>query len=76
MEKALAALAKRLYRETGLNNLCVAGGVAMNCKANGHIYDTSKFENIFIHPASSDDGSCIGSAFLISKQYDKNFSRK
>ena len=66
LEAALIALAKRLLRETGESNLCMAGGVAMNCKANGAILDQTSVENIFIHPASSDDGSSIGAAFAVA----------
>jgi carbamoyltransferase len=68
LEKILVTLVNRMVKETGIRNLCFAGGVALNCKANGMILDKTKIENIFVHPASSDDGSCIGSAFYVSKE--------
>ena len=74
IEKALAVLANQLWYKTSQKNICLAGGVAMNCKANSYIFDNTNFENIFIHPASSDDGSCIGAAFFIAKEFDKSFN--
>ncbi len=66
LEAALVSLTKWLMRETGETNLCLAGGVAMNCKANSSILDNTGIEQIFIHPASSDDGSAIGAAFVVA----------
>lgn len=67
LEEALLALARRLRRECGSPRLCLAGGVAMNCKANGRLFDESGFDEVFIHPASSDDGSAIGAAFYLAE---------
>lgn len=58
-------LANSLYEETGLNNLCLAGGVALNCVANGEILEKTPFKNIFIQPAAGDAGGAIGVAFYI-----------
>jgi carbamoyltransferase len=69
MEEALAALAKRLIAMTGLRNLCLAGGVAMNCKANGVIAALSEVDDLFVHPASSDAGACIGAAFVEAERH-------
>ncbi|HVV02939.1 MAG TPA: carbamoyltransferase N-terminal domain-containing protein [Puia sp.] len=55
----LAATTKRL---TGLESLCMAGGVALNCVANGKILDTGLFRNIFIQPAAGDAGGALGAA--------------
>ncbi|HEY8971403.1 MAG TPA: carbamoyltransferase N-terminal domain-containing protein, partial [Puia sp.] len=55
----LAATTKRL---TGLEDLCLAGGVALNCVANGKILDTGLFRNIFIQPAAGDAGGALGAA--------------
>jgi carbamoyltransferase len=66
LEEALLALARRLLRESGSTRLCFAGGVAMNCKANGRLLDEAGFEQIFVHPAASDDGAAIGAAFHVA----------
>ena len=58
----LAAHAKKL---TGSKNLCMAGGVALNCVANGKILRSGLFENIFIQPASGDAGGALGAALAI-----------
>ena len=55
----LAATTKRL---TGLEDLCLAGGVALNCVANGRLLDTGLFRNIFIQPAAGDAGGALGAA--------------
>ena len=68
LEQVMSVLVKRLINETGLKNLCLAGGIAMNCKANGHLLEESGIENIFVHPASTDDGSAAGGAFFVAKQ--------
>jgi len=68
LEEALTSLVNSLIDKTNVNNLCLAGGIFMNCKANSFILDNTDVDNIFIHPASSDDGSCIGAAFYISKE--------
>ncbi len=51
-----------LYKQTGEENLCLAGGVALNCVMNGRILQESKFKNIFIQPMASDAGTSLGSA--------------
>lgn len=67
LEEALLALARRLRKECGSPRLCLAGGVAMNCKANGRLLDESGFDAVFVHPASSDDGAAIGAAFHVAE---------
>jgi len=62
-EKVLLARAKWLREKTGAKNLCMAGGVALNCVANGRIAREAGFENIWIQPAAGDDGISIGCAF-------------
>ena len=68
LEDSLINITNKMVNETGIKNLCIAGGVAMNCKANREILDNTDIDNIFIHPASSDDGSAIGSAFYVAKE--------
>jgi carbamoyltransferase len=71
LEEALLALTRRLRSESGSANLCFAGGVAMNCKANGRLLDAGGIGQIFIHPASSDDGAAIGAAFVAAHRFDR-----
>ncbi len=66
LEEVLANLVRRLIRETNIRDLCLAGGVCMNCKANGYIADRSGVDEVFVHPASSDDGTCIGAGFYVA----------
>jgi len=68
LEDALSSIVGQMVKETGIRNLCYSGGVAMNCKANRAVFDRCSLENIFIHPASSDDGSALGAAFYISSE--------
>ena len=62
-EKVLLARARWLRETTGAKNLCMAGGVALNCVANGRIAREAGFENVWIQPAAGDDGIAIGCAF-------------
>jgi carbamoyltransferase len=62
-ENVLLARAKWLREKTGAKNLCMAGGVALNCVANGRIAREAGFENVWIQPAAGDDGIAIGCAY-------------
>ncbi len=64
-EEIMLRLARSLHKETGLTNLCLAGGVALNCVANGRILREGPFEHIFIQPAAGDAGGAIGVAKYI-----------
>ncbi len=61
-ENVLLARTRWLRETTGANNLCIAGGVALNCVANGRIAREGGFENVWIQPAAGDDGIAIGCA--------------
>ncbi len=61
-EMIVIRIAKNLREKSGEENLCLAGGVALNCVANGKILDQSGFKNIWIQPASGDAGSALGAA--------------
>ncbi|MGA0850198.1 MAG: carbamoyltransferase, partial [Chthoniobacterales bacterium] len=61
-EEAMLNIAKHVHRETGLKNLCLAGGVALNCVGNGRILREGPFENLWIQPASGDAGGALGAA--------------
>jgi carbamoyltransferase len=62
-EEVMLRLTRTLARETGQKNLCLAGGVALNCVANGKILRDDQFERIWIQPAAGDAGGAIGAAF-------------
>jgi carbamoyltransferase len=59
-EQAMMTLAKMAVSQTGSRNLCLAGGVALNSKANGKIHASGIVDGIFVQPAASDDGVCLG----------------
>jgi carbamoyltransferase len=62
-EKVLLARANWLRETTSAKNLCMAGGVALNCVANGRVAREAGFENVWIQPAAGDDGIAIGCAY-------------
>ena len=64
-EEIVLKLAKNIYKITGENNLCLAGGVALNCVANGILVREGIFENIWIQPAAGDAGGALGSALAV-----------
>ncbi len=70
-EEIVIKLAKSLRKETGMKNLCLAGGVALNCVANGKLLEENIFNNIWIQPASGDAGSALGAALALWFQYHK-----
>ena len=61
-EEAMMTLARAAIGKTGTRNLCLAGGVALNSKANGKILSTGIVDRIFVQPAAGDDGVCLGAA--------------
>jgi carbamoyltransferase len=71
-EKVLLERAIWLRETTGAKNLCMAGGVALNCVANGRIAREAGFENIWIQPAAGDDGVAIGCAYYGHLAIQKN----
>ena len=64
-EKIMIKLAKSIRHEYGVKNLCLAGGVALNCVANGKILKEEIFENIWIQPAAGDAGGSLGAALAL-----------
>jgi carbamoyltransferase len=62
LEEIVLAMTRNLAAEYGQKNLCLAGGVALNCVANGKILRDGKFENIWIQPAAGDAGGAVGAA--------------
>ena len=61
-EETMLAMARHLHDRTGLPNLCLAGGVALNSAANGRIAREGPFERVFIQPAAGDSGGALGAA--------------
>ena len=64
LEEILLEKVAYLYDKVGSKNLCMAGGVALNCVANGRIIRESKFNNLFVQPAAGDAGTSLGAAAL------------
>ena len=64
-EEIMINLAKSIRKEFGISNLCLAGGVALNCVANGKILKEKIFENIWIQPAAGDAGGSLGAALAL-----------
>ena len=82
-EEIVIKMATFAREETGKNNLCLSGGVALNCVANGKLHSAKIFENIWIQPASGDAGGALGAALFTNYQLlkrdrvvDKNDSMK
>jgi carbamoyltransferase len=63
-EEAVLALAREARRRTGADELCLAGGVALNCVSNARIVRESEFKRVFVQPAAGDAGGALGAAFL------------
>jgi len=55
-------LARQISERTGMENLCISGGIGLNCVANEIIADSGYFENVFVQPASGDSGVSLGLA--------------
>jgi carbamoyltransferase len=68
-EEVILRLTRGLAAETGIRNLCLAGGVALNCVANGKVWRDRHFENIWIQPAAGDAGGALGSALAAYHQF-------
>jgi carbamoyltransferase len=68
LEEVLAAHWAGLAKKTGEKSLCLAGGVAFNCLANGKIFDHSPFERVYVQPAAGDAGLSVGAAFAVEHQ--------
>ncbi len=65
VEEIMVKLARHVHEETGMEALCLAGGVALNCVANWRIFKESGFKHIFIQPAAGDSGGALGAAFYV-----------
>jgi len=71
-EEVMLKMAQFVHKETGMRRLCMAGGVALNCVANGRILREGPFEDIWIQPAAGDAGGAVGIALAIWHRYLEN----
>ena len=70
-DEVVLRLTRSIARETGARNLCLAGGVALNCVANGKIVRDGKFEGVWVQPAAGDAGGALGAALAAYHLYLK-----
>lgn len=68
-EEIMMRMARHIHKMTGHRNICLAGGVALNCVANGRILREGPFKNIWIQPGAGDAGGALGAALFIWYQY-------
>ncbi|MGA2483131.1 MAG: carbamoyltransferase C-terminal domain-containing protein [Candidatus Acidiferrales bacterium] len=68
LEEVYLGMLRGLHAETGAAAVCLAGGVAFNCVANGKIFDATPFERVYVQPAAGDGGLSVGAAFFVWHQ--------
>ena len=68
LEEVYLGMLRALHAETGAKAICLAGGVAFNCVANGKIFDATPFEEVYVQPAAGDGGLSVGAAFFVWHQ--------
>lgn len=71
-EEVMLRMTRSLAKETGAKNLCLAGGVALNCVANGKVLRDGAFEHIWVQPAAGDAGGALGAALAGYYQFNDN----
>jgi carbamoyltransferase len=69
LEETVLRLTRSLARETGIANLCLAGGVALNCVANGKVLRDGAFQRLWIQPAAGDAGGALGAAYAVYHRF-------
>jgi carbamoyltransferase len=74
-EDVMLRLARTLHRETGAENLCLAGGVALNCVGNGRLLRQGPFKGLWIQPAAGDAGGAVGAALAAWHQKEEQLRR-
>jgi carbamoyltransferase len=70
-EEVVLKMVNYIHKETGLDNLCMAGGVALNCVANGRVVRETPMKNLFVQPAAGDAGGAVGVAHYIYNTLQK-----
>jgi carbamoyltransferase len=68
LEEVYLGMLKKLAAKTKAKAVCLSGGVAFNCVANGKIFDQTPFEQVYVHPAAGDAGLAVGAAFYVWNQ--------
>jgi carbamoyltransferase len=68
LEEVYLGMLRHLAKETGMTSVCLAGGVAFNCVANGKIVDETPFDSVYVHPAAGDAGLAVGAALYVWHQ--------
>src|SRR3989338_4303356 len=68
-EEIMIRMARHVYKVTGKDKLCLAGGVALNCVGNGRILREGLFKDVWVQPASGDAGCALGAALLVWYKY-------
>ena len=71
IEEVVVKLAKTLYKDTKIDNLCMAGGVALNCVANSKVLSKAPFKSLWVQPAAGDAGSSLGAALSVWHEFLK-----
>ncbi len=71
-EEVVLRMARHIHKETGQKYLCLAGGVALNCVANGKLLREGPYDDIWIQPAAGDAGAALGAALFVWYQYLEN----
>ncbi len=71
-EEIIFRMARQVKKVTGQTNLCLAGGVALNCVANGKLLQSGLFKDLWVQPAASDAGGALGAALIVWHQYLEN----
>ena len=68
LEEVYLGMLRKLAEKTELKTVCLAGGVAFNCVANGKIFEATPFEQVYVHPAAGDAGLAVGAAYYVWHQ--------
>lgn len=76
LQETILRIASKLHRRTGLDSLCLAGGVALNCVMNAYLRDQGPFRNIWVQPAAGDSGTALGAAMWIDARERKSVERR
>ncbi len=74
LEEVLLALVSWLYEQTGATNLCMAGGVALNCVANSRVFREGPFRDVWVQPAAGDSGTALGGALFAAQQMGEDIT--
>lgn len=64
-DTVVVGMARHIEKETGMKNLCMAGGVALNCVSNAKILEETSFHDVFVQPAAGDAGGALGAAYYV-----------